>query len=328
MTFLEFLETYYIWLLVVTVILIITIIGYLADRRDKKRKLVKEQVESNAVVSNNVNLTGTVPVQESLNNISAQQPVVNDKVSDNMVTDAPVVPNVNQNIGSPIVNEVPEVNPQMNIMNNIKEPMMGVNNVEAVQQSKVNNNLGVISEPTAIVTPVMESPQVDSAFKTHDEIEIPLETPKIDETIKIVPIEEPQIVIPPVEVSGNSSTTNTDVSARQHQGNGSMVEPTMSMTIPNEDIVVPPVEGFGSNSVLGASPVIEPVIHEPVQKVQPMPGVTNVSEPSNVNQNGGNIVMPPETPIVNDTNQSNGIVNPIEVNTNTADKFEDDIWKL
>ena len=79
MSFVDFLLKYYVWILGVLVVLIITVIGFLADARSKKKKALK--VENNASnnvgnVENNMQEQGAVipqPVQEQ----SIMQPEIN-----------------------------------------------------------------------------------------------------------------------------------------------------------------------------------------------------------------------------------------------------------
>ena len=200
MTFFEFLETYYIWLLVVVVILIITIIGYLADRRDKKRKLAKEQntmttnvsSESISNIASDVPNQGNVGMTNQVNAMPNQSEVANQNVA--QVNSNVNIPNTAMGVN--LDGNVAPSNPQTRIMNNIQGVIPNV--VPDVQPSNVNNFVNY-SEPTTMVPPVSDMPKVDGPIMTHEVNEVPLQTVPLDSTIKVV--EEPDTVVAPSAVS-------------------------------------------------------------------------------------------------------------------------------
>lgn len=356
MTFFEFLETYYIWLLVVVVILIITIIGYLADRRDKKRKLAKEQntmttnvsAESISNIASDVPNQGNVGMANQVNAMPNQSEAVNQNVA--QVNSNVNIPNTAMGVN--LDENVAPSNPQTKIMNNIQGVIPNV--VPDVQPNNVNN-FANYSEPTTMVPPVSDMPKVDGPIMTHEVDEVPIQTAPLDSMIKVV--EETDTVVAPSAVSENVNVVSNevppvapnfsstpimetpamnmvDVQPINNPSQTPIVEPPVVEPISPVADVVTPVDGQPTNLVLENKsdeqiviPVEEPLVQQPVTS---MPTAQNATDMvGNLNGvSGSDIVIPKEQQVVDSQVESNTIVYPQEQNINTADNFEDDIWKL
>mgnify|MGYP004513844691 CR=1 FL=1 len=175
MTFFEFLETNYIWLLVVAVVLIITIIGYLADRRDKKKKKAQVQAhnESNVVPQVDAVNTGVInqtqPINQAVNNIDNNLNAdmgnrtmqVNPQLLNQNAVDVSNTPNVSEvvapqidTVNTGVVNQTQSVNNMdNNLSTNVGSRPMQVNS-QLLNQNAVNvSNTPNVSEVVAPVAP-------------------------------------------------------------------------------------------------------------------------------------------------------------------------------
>ena len=228
------------------------------------------------------------------------------------------------------------------------------NVVPDVQPSNVNN-FANYSEPTTMVPPVSDMPKVDGPIMTHEVNEVPLQTVPLDSTIKVV--EEPDTVVVPSAVSENVNVVSNEVPpvVPNFSSTPIMETPAMNMVdvqpinnVPQTPIVEPPVvepispvadvvtpvDVQPMNPVLENKvdeqiviPVEEPLVQQPVTS---MPTAQNATDMvGNLNGvSGSNIVIPNEQQVVDSQVENNTIVYPQEQNINTADNFEDDIWKL
>ena len=152
MSFVDFLLKYYVWILGVLVVLIITVIGFLADARSKKKKALK--VENNAGnVENNMQEQGAVipqPVQEQ----SIMQPEVNNLNSGINEMVSPVGDlNLNSN---PIMNNSQMEKPVQPVMSTV-EPVMS--NVVPQMETPVQPAMPTVEPVMSNVAPQMETPQ-------------------------------------------------------------------------------------------------------------------------------------------------------------------------
>ena len=175
MTFFEFLETNYIWLLVVAVVLIITIIGYLADRRDKKKKKAQVQAhnESNVVPQVDAVNTGVInqtqPINQAVNNIDNNLNAdmgnrtmqVNPQLLNQNAVDVSNTPNVSEvvapqidTVNTGVVNQTQSVNnTDNNLSTNVGSRPMQVN-PQLLNQNAVNvSNTSNVSDVVAPIAP-------------------------------------------------------------------------------------------------------------------------------------------------------------------------------
>ena len=147
MSFVDFLLKYYVWILGVLVVLIITVIGFLADARSKKKKALK--IENNA---GNVQEQGAVipqPVQEQ----SIMQPEVNNLNSGINEMVSPVGDlNLNSN---PIMNNSQMETPVQPVMPTV-EPVMS--NVAPQMETPVQPVMPTVEPVMSNVAPQMETP--------------------------------------------------------------------------------------------------------------------------------------------------------------------------
>ena len=156
MSFVDFLLKYYVWILGVLVVLIITVIGFLADARSKKKKALK--VENNASnnagnVENNMQEQGAVipqPVQEQ----SIMQPEINNLNSGINEMVSPVGDlNLNSN---PTMNNSQMETPVQPVMPTV-EPVMP--NVAPQMETPVQPVMPTAEPVMPNVAPQMETPQ-------------------------------------------------------------------------------------------------------------------------------------------------------------------------
>ena len=172
MSFVDFLLKYYVWILGVLVVLIITVIGFLADARSKKKKALK--VENNASnnagnVENNMQEQGTVipqPVQEQsimqpeINNLNSEinemvspvgdlnldsNPTINNSQMETpiqpvMPTVEPVMPNVAPQMETPVQSVMPTVEPVMPNAAPQTETPQSLNDFNAANMFVTGNN--------------------------------------------------------------------------------------------------------------------------------------------------------------------------------------------
>ena len=217
------------------------------------------------------------------------------------------------------------------------------------------NNFANYSEPTTMVPPVSDMPKVDGPIMTHEVNEVPLQTVPLDSMIKVV--EEPDTVVASSAVSENVNVVSNevppvapnfsstpimetpamnmvDVQPINNPSQTPIVEPPVVEPISPVADVVTPVDVQPINPVLENKsdeqiviPVEEPLVQQPVTS---MPTAQNATDMvGNLNGvSGSNIVIPNEQQVVDSQVESNTIVYPQEQNINTADNFEDDIWKL
>lgn len=276
---LDFLMEYFYWILGVLVILLITVIGFLADTKRKKKLRDRNSGENtnNSSQDFNVNMGG-MNMNNDLNN-------VNMGMDNNMMNGMNTMPNMgmndlnnitpDMNMGVNNLNTVPNTN--LNMMNN--EPINMPNQMEKNTMSSVNEI------PT---TPVESAPSNDSFFTPASE-QTPTFAPR-DVTIP-TPVEPAPIVnnnvnpvnswdmqgtanVSPVEVTPTVATT--EVQASDPNIGPSMGQEQVS---PLNNINVNPTSSFGT-----ASAPVAPIVPEtPVMPVE-----------TTVNMN----VMPETTPHV------------------------------
>lgn len=366
MTFLEFLETYYIWLLVVTVILIITIIGYLADRRDKKKKQVKEEL-NNTVLDTQANNTGVIE-NTNMNNINEQlnvQPTVSQMP--NNVESAVNVPNPQQQILNGMNNNIavnmkqPEtiisqqpVKPINNIQNINSTPILEqpvIEPINSIVKEEVTpvvttsmDHLAKYSEPTTVVlpeeniiTPPITQPEFDSTIKIPEEPVIP-NTQIISEPVQVTPQYE-EIKIEPLPTfdfePANNVASEQSINTQIQSTFPPIVEaPTrqepINLNVSNE--VIQPVtleEPIIKNENIVMPNLNEQPVMENIIKI-PTVEEQSVAVQPQVNIPVENVPVYNQSTIENVATPTINNQNNVFENTNvdTADIIEDDVWKL
>ena len=183
MSFVDFLLKYYVWILGVLVVLIITVIGFLADARSKKKKALK--VENNAGnVENNMQEQGAVipqPVQEQ----SIMQPEVNNLNSGINEMVSPVGDlNLNSN---PIMNNSQMEKPVQPVMPTV-EPVMP--NVAPQMETPVQPVMPTVEPIMPNVAPQMETP-VQPVMPTVEPV-MPNVAPQMETPVQpVMPTVEP-----------------------------------------------------------------------------------------------------------------------------------------
>ena len=190
MSFVEFLMKYYIWILVVLIVAIVTVIGFLADARSKKKK-AKEEV--------NMNSSGTDAQTTST-------PVVPQPVNDQSImtvdNTSSLVNSVAEPVGDLNLNNIqvePVVEPQANVP---VEPVAPV----------VEPQMSVPIEPVApIVQPQMSVPVEPAGPVVQSQMSAPVEP--------VVPVVEPQMSVPVADNSGTQTLNDLNNASTFVTGN-------------------------------------------------------------------------------------------------------------
>lgn len=128
----EILTEYYVYIMAVLLIAIITIIGYLADKRDQKRKAkvdeTKKEIKGEVIEPTPV----VMPQPIDKSDLTVTNPITNDSNSNNINGDINVVNNEvktnNQNVNI-LSNNTNNINNDINNQtNDIKEELKEINN--------------------------------------------------------------------------------------------------------------------------------------------------------------------------------------------------------
>lgn len=245
MSFQEFINQYFVWVLVILIILIITVIGFIADKKSKKKKEgMKEMNEQNAQeqmgMNNNMMPNPTMGQSMDNANVSTQQmnqPVNNQEmvlpnipVTESVSTPEPVVNN-DMNF-TPISEQTPSIAPTFEGMPvpPAAQPEQQMN----MQQPAVNAQ--PIIEPVQPVTPQM-NPQVEQ----------PAVQPIIEPVAPVQPMPEPIAPVMPTE------TVEPVVSAGAQPINPMNIEMPSAPTMQQPQNISP--EPF--------QPMPEPIIENP-----------------------------------------------------------------
>ncbi|MDO5568832.1 MAG: hypothetical protein Q4G04_01805 [bacterium] len=306
--FLEFLNENFLWILVIGVLIIITIIGFIADKRSKKKSKNNQEKQVATSLDNNGGFAlsdqGATPVQSpgSVQMVvgGTQQPVNN--VSQPAMEQAPGLQQANLNSNG-VVNGVeakPEVvmptpipvNQQPPVATPLSAPNQGVamgNNMtnsgpaQSVTPTVMPSfgNIPPTASPIPPIVPVMPEPLVNNA-NNQSELLKPV-IPSINEQVS-----QPQAVVPSVVP----------------------VVPTQQPVPP----VVPTINNVDTLSFV--TPKVETVADSGVGVSPNFVGDTNQVSPSVVPQ------PQEQAPVANAFDLSGN------ANTQTAEKVDADIWKL
>jgi len=286
MSFVDYLLKYYVLILVVLVLAIITVIGFLADARLKKKKLAKVEKsgkgENNPEINSEVSSIVPQPINEQsimTQNIGVQpSPVVEPLVVNEMV--APVG---DVNVGTIELSS----QPQMEVPT---APVMpAVESVAPVVQPQMEVPVAPVMPTAEPVAPVVQ-PQM----------EVPV-APVMPAVEPVAPIVQPQMEVPVAPVMP-------------------AVEPVAPVVQPQMEVPVAPV----MPAVEPVAPVVQPQMEVPVAPVMPaVEPVAPVVQPQM--EVSVAPVMPVEEPIaqnpvVSQENNSTQMVQPID-NFNAASMF-------
>ena len=149
----------YVWIIVIAVILLVTLIGFIADRANKrkaKQAPVNDQAATQQVVEQPTNVAPVPPVQEPV-------------ATDNQVTNE-----------TEVVNNTPAVDPMIELGRAVNTPpVYTATNIPPAQKPV---NMEPINEP-----PIQEPVNVEPIP--------PVNEPPIQEPVNMEPINEPQFTV-------------------------------------------------------------------------------------------------------------------------------------
>ena len=257
-TVVEFLLEYYIWILAVLVILLITVIGFLVDTNKKKklRNKVEENESNNNVGENMVNQypdfnNENLNMDINQNNMMSNNFNMEGNLNNNMMNNNL---NMESNLNTNMINQPSNIYNDQNI-NQIQNMNAQMNNFNNSIQSQGNNDTFFV--PASEQTP------------TFAPREVSIPTP--------APVEPTPIM------NNNVETVN---------GWDNVPSQPATMVMPNVTPAVEPMLNVNnnvenSNQGIMQTPIVEPAISpvvEPVPTVEPtvMPNVTPVVEPTPV----------------------------------------------
>lgn len=261
----DFLLEYYVWVLAVLVILLITIIGFLADTKRKKKLREKSGVVGNTssnLQNNNTNINQNMVMDQSMN----------------------MNPNIDRNIGmNPNINlNNQNISNDYNQQNNSNDPfnsnVNGVNNNFEQATMNVNNNPFFIQNQN-------EEPQVIP----NNIAPTPIEAVPIANQMGNIPA----AVVEPTEVTNFNN---------QNMGPTPVVEPMQQVQVPYSN---PSVQVEMPNQMLDSQTqnIAPPVNNQmPDMANQSTPVQNNVQIPVMPNQD---MVVPNNTQMPNMPSQSN-----------------------
>lgn len=242
----EFIVKHYVWILVVLAILIVTIIGFIADKKSKKKKEgmnmneqnINNQMMSNPDVMPNMNMA-TTPVQPQ-------------DVNQNMNVAMPNIPDINTNMQMPNV-EVPTMSNQSSMVseefNYTPLSEQTPNIPPRFEGMPTNSNLGVNTQTNP--APTVEVPNMNMAFNsfgpmpTTDNI-VPQQpqnmnmAPPVQPTMQVDSVqpiyEQPTLVQPqPINVQPINPEPIPLTQPMPNQ-NINMNIPNMNMAMPNMNV--------------------------------------------------------------------------------------------
>lgn len=250
MTFFEFVQTYYIWLLVVTIILIITIIGFFADRRDKKRKAEKENlnIQSNQKTTDEIPLVTNESIIQSTNQNTTSNVLDNNFVEEQITAIKSNEPHQGIIPTESINNAQEQAVHQSEIIRPVEEAIV----IPSVEDSNVNNY------QTAYKTPIETTPKLNniSGIEMVTPLEQPIlnNAPTMDNNIKdqITEIKIENINTPNT-VSDENIVRIAPVDNNAGSLNNSIINPTQSQSVNNTSNI------NESNNNINA-PSTEPII--------------------------------------------------------------------
>ena len=209
----DFLLEYYVWILVVLVILLITVVGFLADTKKKKR--MREKVNSEGDNTNNYGVDNNLPpvndfgamnntynnpqMDNSFGNNSYNQNMMNDGVYNNSINTMnnnmnSFDNNMNMGMNNNFFNNTPEVNnfeprpvEATPIMNNSNVGVLpyGVNNVETPVNAPVNNMQNVM--PGVNANPLGPMPNVNPVPVMDTPVQAPVNNMMPNQVNNVVP---------------------------------------------------------------------------------------------------------------------------------------------
>lgn len=297
MSFIEFLVKYYVYIFAVLVVLIIGVIGFLVDSRNKEKKKKMENVQGNNDMSNTEPLEQPSMQNMSVNNVQSdvqlgiqpgiQQPqMINNDVSGNM----------DLNNVMPSMVDVPNVNDGLSDVN-------GLNNVNNVQPVMPNLEVNPLSE-----IPVNNSKTMNNNMNQDGMIDVN-SLNDVNNVQSVMPnIDVNPIPVQPIQPQVNQEFNQVPVS-NVNVGMASMLnkEPEVNV-VPNVQPVIQPtaatIEPISFNSV---SPVINNEINTNFNNQNQMMGVPSVQPQA---------TMESPQPIMSNNSQVGVIPNLNNQNTN------------
>ena len=330
MNFIDFLLKYYVWILVIIGIAIVTIIGFLADNRQKKKKLEKmdvknEKEEKNTnqnkekidATSNNINnLNNNVMAQDTsnlvtnnlgLNSLNQINPLNSNSMPTNnsaMINNVNSMPN--QDVKSDILTSVANTNPLANDLNKTDNSLANaISSTDDLYMSTSDQKPHFEPREVSVPNSVLDN-QVKEELNSN-----PINNNLID---------NPLSNISNIKVENLNNNLNQKKETNS-QVNGPIpvvlmaqpVTPEMLSNLSNNSVPsVEPVTNYETPTVnnIQSTPVVEPVpvVPEPIIETQPIVNTQPVIEAQPIVNNDTN------TPINNGFNSfasSSVIDNPI-----------------
>ena len=328
----DFLLVYYVWILVVFVILLITVIGFLADTKKKKKMREKTITEGN-----NQQNVGMMDVN-SVNGMN-NMPNMNMNTGFNLNPVGDMNNNMfNQNMGNNMGNEVNNFNSMPNnnnlFFNSVPEqtPSFEPKPVEPV--NIMNNNMNSVPtpvvEPTPVsVNPVPEVTNVNGMQNNYGVVDNQVigntmstssmvnEVPNLNTNVDTMN----QTNMFGQNTSSSMGTSNSQVNMEMPMNNyNTPVQPVNAST----EVNAPVNNSIPGTSNMSAGPTIEPVINQAPINSQP-----NINNGINTTPQMGPQVNPEVQPAMQ--NQMNNIPNMNNqgfVNQNVGIPNNGDNWKL
>lgn len=306
----DFLLDYYLWVLGVLVVLLITVVGFLADTKRKKKmreKAMNEEVNNNMNSgANDFNVMNQEMTMDFNNQNNGFDPNMNQNMNSNLF-----VPNMNGGLNNNMMsqgnnigmdNNMTGVNPAMENNNMVNNEVSNFN-----VKTPINNEVffASTSEQKPVIEPqnvVMPTPVVEPT---------PVEVTPIMGVNTPTPVAEPMPALQPTPVAESVQPANSSVTMQSlaFDAVNSVSTPTITTTSPiditmNNGSVVNPIPSASNSapSVVIPTPSLN-VTPEPIPNVNMTPGVGMEPNPmsevqpgtSNNNysflQNGSSIVM-------------------------------------
>lgn len=337
MSFEEFIVKYYGWVLAVLAILIITVIGFIADKKSKKKKEGKKMNENlNNQLANspdvmplnmeptpvqtpefNQNMNSTMPSpsmgEEVKSNTEAPYvapPVMNDVQMPTMANP------VSEEVYKPLSEQTPNIPPRfegMPVNNNqpVESPVMPEVNMEMPYvQTPVMNDMSIPNFGPAMATPEVTMPSQPEVAPVND---------------FVMPV-QPENIMPEVGTMNNFSNVAPVENV--------MPQPAMPTPPVNMDMGQPNQINMNIGAMpqytqpIVEQPVINPIQPEPIQMINPEPiPLTQPVQPQTMPNQNVNMANPSVSPLQqpmpnnmyntgSDVNNMNGFGNPNNMPSN------------
>lgn len=253
MSFIDYLIQNYIWLVAVLVIIIITVIGYIADRRNMKRKekaVKKEEQEVIKDTSNSDTLVSNMDIPSGeVQNWDQLDPNINMNSQMNTANDFNMYPNENVNMNSQAMFPDPVMSPS-SISTPLEEPHVSMENK-------------AFDIPNPVSEPISNPDFSNMNYGFHSDI-------SNNNPVPIMPEEN----VPPVSNPSNMV-------------HSSVIEP-VPIIVPTPSTLEEPSYtapmDMDTPAPISSSPVSDPVYENEWDNVQTME-IPNISVPSSENSN-------------------------------------------